>query len=78
MKLTTKARKALPKSDFAGPNRSYPVQDKAHAANAKARATQAVNAGRMSKEVERRIDARANRKLGNGGKKDRDRDGDRY
>jgi len=27
-KLTTKARKALPKSDFAGPDRSYPVNDK--------------------------------------------------
>lgn len=62
--LTTKGRKALPKSEFAGPNRSYPVPDRAHAANAKARASQAVNAGRMSKEVERRIDAKANRVLG--------------
>lgn len=30
-RLTSKARKALPKSDFAGPGRSYPMQDKAHA-----------------------------------------------
>lgn len=40
-KLTTKARKRLPKADFAGPDRSYPVPDRSHAANAKARATQA-------------------------------------
>lgn len=63
-KLTTKARKALPKAAFAGPDRSYPIPDKAHAANAKARATQAVNAGRMSPSTKAKIDAKANRKLG--------------
>lgn len=63
-KLTGKARKALPKSKFAGPDRSYPVPDKSHAANAKARASQAVRAGRMSKGEEARIDAKANRVLG--------------
>lgn len=62
-KLTTKARKALPKSDFAGPDRSYPVPDKSHAANAKARASQAVNAGRMSKSMESKIDAKADKVL---------------
>jgi hypothetical protein len=31
MTLTAKARKALPKSAFAGPGRSFPVQDKNHA-----------------------------------------------
>lgn len=63
-KLTTKARKALPKSDFALPNkRGYPVEDKAHARNAKARASQAVNAGRMSKSTESKIDAKANKVL---------------
>ena len=30
-RLTTKARNALPASDFAGPNRTFPVEDKAHA-----------------------------------------------
>ena len=59
-KLTSKQRKALPKSDFAGPGRSYPVPDKSHAANAKARATQAVNAGRMSAAERAKIDAKAN------------------
>jgi hypothetical protein len=63
-KLTSKGRNSLPAGKFAGPNRSFPVPDKSHAANAKARATQAVNAGRMSKAEEAKIDAKANRVLG--------------
>jgi hypothetical protein len=61
--LTTKKRNALPKSKFAGPDKSYPIQDKAHAANAKARATQAVNAGRMSESTTSKIKAKANKVL---------------
>ena len=38
--LSSLARKHLPSSAFAGPDRSYPIQDRAHAANAKARASQ--------------------------------------
>lgn len=68
-KLTTKARKKLPKSDFAGPDRSYPVNDKAHAANAKARASQMVNSGKLSKSAEKKIDAKANKVLGKNKKK---------
>ncbi len=64
-KLTSKGRNKLPASKFAGPDRSYPVPDKAHAANAKARATQAVNAGRMSESQKAKIDAKANKVLGN-------------
>lgn len=30
-KLTSKARKALPSSTFAGPGRSFPIPDKKHA-----------------------------------------------
>jgi hypothetical protein len=63
-KLTTKARKALPSSVFAGPGRSYPIPDKAHAANAKARATQQVAAGNLSPSAKAKIDAKANKKLG--------------
>jgi hypothetical protein len=63
-KLSSGARKALPKSDFAGPDRSYPVPDKSHAANAKSRASQAVNAGRMSPSTEAKIDTKANKVLG--------------
>lgn len=48
---------------------SYPMPDRAHAANAKARASQAVNAGRMSRSTESKIDAKANRILGKSGKK---------
>lgn len=61
--LTTKARKSLPSKDFAGPDRSYPVENKSHAANAKARATQAESIGRISKSTESRIDAKANKVL---------------
>lgn len=39
-KLTTKARKALPTSEFAGPDRSYPISDENHARNALAMAAQ--------------------------------------
>ena len=68
-KLTAAARKKMPKSEFAGPGKSYPVENKTHAANAKARATQAVKAGRMSKAEQAKIDAKANKKLGKGKKK---------
>ena len=64
-KLTTQARDKLPLTSFGLPgSRKFPMPDKAHAANAKARASQAVNAGRMSKSTEAKIDAKANRKLG--------------
>jgi len=64
-KLSTKARKALPKSSFGELGaRKFPMPDRSHAANAKARASQAVKAGRMSKSTEEKIDAKANRKLG--------------
>jgi len=68
-KLTAGKRKALPKGEFAGPHKSYPVPDKSHAANAKARASQAVNAGRMSSSTEAKIDAKANKVLRGGKKK---------
>lgn len=64
--LTAKARKRLSSSQFAGPDRSYPVPDKAHAANAKARASQAVAAGRMSSSQRDAIFAKANRVLASG------------
>ena len=36
-KLTAKARNALPKKSFAGPDRSFPINDPSHARNALAR-----------------------------------------
>ncbi|HEX4741121.1 MAG TPA: hypothetical protein VH353_07315 [Caulobacteraceae bacterium] len=57
-------RKHLPKSKFAEPEkRAYPVPDAAHARNAKARASQAVKAGRMSKAEEGKIDKKADKVL---------------
>lgn len=70
-RITAKARKALPDAKFAGPRRSYPIPDKPHAANAKARASQAVRAGRMSPATKARIDAKANKVLGKGKSKGR-------
>lgn len=62
-KLTVKSRKAIPTSKFAGPGRSYPIEDKAHARNAKARASQFA-----SPALKARIDAKADRVLGKKGK----------
>ena len=63
-KLTTKKRNSLPKSDFALPGqRKYPVQDRSHAANAKARAQQQYDKGNISKGTLSKIDAKANKVL---------------
>ena len=58
-KLTAAKRNALPDSDFAGPNRSYPIMDKSHAANAKARVSQFGSAS-----LKKKVDAKADKKLG--------------
>ncbi len=63
--LTTAKRKKIPKGEFGLPGeKKYPMPDKAHAANAKARATQMVNKGKLSKSSEIKIDAKANKVLG--------------
>jgi len=62
MKVTTATRKAMPKSEFGMPgSRSYPMPDRAHAANAKARATQQVKAGNLSPSSKAKIDTMANK-----------------
>jgi hypothetical protein len=59
-KLSESDRDKLPASKFAEPDkRAYPIEDASHAKNAKARASQAVKAGRMSKAEEGRIDKKA-------------------
>ena len=65
-KLTSRERDKLPKDEFAGPGRTYPIPDKAHAVDAKARAAQAAKAGRMSKAEEAKIDAKADKVIGKG------------
>jgi hypothetical protein len=63
-RLTAKERKALPASDFAEPSkRAYPVNDRAHAANAKARASEFA-----SPAVKKKIDRAADKVLGKGKK----------
>jgi len=65
--LKSKTRDRLPREAFAEPEkRAYPVEDKLHARNAKARANQAVKAGRMSRAEEAKIDERADAVLGKG------------
>lgn len=64
-KLPTKTRNKLPKKEFGLPGeRKYPMPDKAHAANAKARATQMVKKGKLSPASKAKIDAKANKMLG--------------
>lgn len=62
-KLTSRQRKAMFAGEFAGPNRSYPIPDASHAANAKGRAKQQLDAGKLAPETYASIIAKANRKL---------------
>ena len=64
-KLSTAARKHIPKSEFGLPgSHKYPMPDREHAANAKARATQMVKRGKLSESSAAKIRAKANRILG--------------
>ena len=66
-KLSTKKRNAEPPSEFGLPEeRKYPMPDKQHARNAKARATQQVNDGKLSTADQEKIDRKADRILGKG------------
>jgi len=63
-KLSSKSRNNLAKSTFGLPgSRKYPMPDKSHAANAKARASQQVKAGNLSSGTAAKIDAKANKIL---------------
>lgn len=66
-KLSTSARNKMPAAQFGLPaQRKFPMGDASHAANAKARATQAVNKGAMAPATAAKIDAKANKVLGKG------------
>jgi hypothetical protein len=66
-KLDTESRNALSAKKFAEPGkRAYPIEDKPHARNAKARASQAVKSGRMSKAEGARIAKKADKVLQRG------------
>lgn len=71
--LTAAQRKRVPKSKMGLPKKkgpeggapkgSYPMPDKAHARNAKARASEMFNKGKLSKSSKAKIDAKANKIL---------------
>ena len=62
--LTEKKRKSLKPSQFGLPDeKKYPMPDKAHAGNAKARASQQQNKGRITAAEEAKIDRKADRLL---------------
>lgn len=64
-KLSSAKRKKLPKSEFGMPGeKKYPMPDKKHAGNAKARASQMVKKGKLSEASKEKIDAKANKILG--------------
>jgi hypothetical protein len=63
--ITTKKRKRLKDKTFGLPEeRKYPMPDKAHAANAKARAAQMVKKGKLTLAEKKKIDRKADKILG--------------
>jgi hypothetical protein len=64
-KLTAAKRKKIPKKEFGLPGeKKYPMPDKSHARNAKARASEMENKGKLSASSKAKIDAKADRVLG--------------
>jgi hypothetical protein len=71
-KLDAERRKKIPKKEFGLPGeRKYPMEDKAHARNAKARASEMEHKGKLSASSKAKIDAKADRVLGKGKKHER-------
>ena len=64
-KLTTSKKNAEPDKDFGLPEqRKYPMPDKSHARNAKARASQMEHQGKLSPGDKKKVDAKADKILG--------------
>ncbi len=63
-KLSTKQRNKMPKMDFAGAGKSFPIEDKSHARNAISGAARSERVGNISKAEEKKIVAKADKKLG--------------
>ncbi len=69
--LTAEQRNKMSSKTFGLPGeRKYPMPDRSHAANAKARASQQVKKANLSKSSEEKIDAKANKILGKDKEKD--------
>lgn len=62
-KLSSAGRKALPNNQYAGPGRSYPINDKVHAEKAIQLAPRGVKAGNISQATEQKIVTKAKSKL---------------
>ena len=68
--MKAKARRKLKKSQFGLPGqRKYPMPDKEHAVNAKARAKQQRKRGTLSKSAYGKVVARGNRVIRRGSRK---------
>jgi hypothetical protein len=64
-KLTKSKKKAEPSQEFGLPEqRKYPMPDASHARNAKARASQMEERGKLSASDKKKIDAKADKVLG--------------
>lgn len=64
-KLTAAKRNKIPKSEFGMPGeKKYPMPDRSHAINAKARASQMVKKGKLSESAKEKIDVKANKVIG--------------
>ncbi len=64
-KLSAATKNKEPITDFGLPKeRKYPMPDAAHARNAKARASQMEEKGKLSAADKKRIDDKADKKLG--------------
>lgn len=63
-RLSAGRRARMPKSSFAGPGRSFPINDATHARLAISGATRALNAGNISSSTAASIKAKARDKLG--------------
>jgi hypothetical protein len=64
-KLDAKERKNIPKKEFGLPGeKKYPMEDKNHARNAKARASEMEHKGKLSAASNAKIDAKADKILG--------------
>lgn len=68
-KLTSKTRKGMPKKEFAGSGKSFPINDKTHARLAISGATRSERAGNISASEEASIKSKARAKLAKGKKK---------
>ena len=72
-RLNAAARRRVPRGDFAGPGRSFPIEDKGHARAALADVGGAERNGSVNASQAARIRSRARTELGTSGNRSRGR-----